>query len=547
VPLFHFLEESARKYPDRACTIFKGAVISFKEMNEITDRLAAALADLGVKKGDRVGIFMPNTPQFVMAYFGILKAGGVVVATNPLYTPPEIAYQANDAGIEIMFVMTNFYKTIKAAQPNTKIRKMIVTNLKETLPPVLRVLFTLAREKKGGFRIEGGLAEGDVWMKDLIAKYKPEQRPKLDLGPEDTALLQYSGGTTGISKGAVALHRNLVANSLQTRAWFNMEEGSEVVLMAIPLFHVYGMVAGMLYAIAGGGTLVMVPNARDIPDVLENIKKYQPSNFPGVPTLFNAINNHPEVKAGKVSLRSIKACISGSAPLMRETKEKFEELSGGKLFEGYGLSEAPTATHCNPLLGVNKTGSIGMPFPDVDCKIISLDDGETEMPLGEIGELVINGPQVMKGYHNMPTETANALRKLKDGKTWLFTGDIARVDEDGYFYIVDRKKELIKPGGYQVWPREVEEAIAAFPKVLEVGVAGIPDPYRGETVKAWIVLKPGQETTAEEIKAWCKERLAAYKVPTHYEFRKELPKTTVGKVLRRELVRQHKEAEGAKA
>lgn len=547
VPLFHFLEDSARKYPDRACTIFKGAVISFKEMNEATDRIAAALADMGVKKGDRVGIFMPNTPQFVMAYFGILKAGGVVVATNPLYTPPEIAHQANDAGIEVMFVMTNFYKTIKAAQANTKIKKLIVTNLKETLPPVLRVLFTLAREKKGGFRIEGGLAEGDVWMKDLLAKYKPEQRPKLDLGPDDTALFQYSGGTTGVSKGAVALHRNVVANTLQIKNWFvNAEDGKEITLMAIPLFHVYGMVCGMSFSMASGATMVMIPNARDIPDVLENIHKYRPTIFPGVPTLYNAINNRPEVKSGKISLRSIKACISGSAPLMRETKERFEELSGGKVFEGYGLSEAPTATHCNPLLGVNKTGSIGMPMSDVDCKIISLDDGETEMPMGEIGELVINGPQVMKGYHNMPTETANALHKLKDGKTWLFTGDIARMDEEGYFYIVDRKKELIKPGGYQVWPREVEEAIAAHPKVLEVGVAGIPDPYRGETVKAWIVLKPGQEATADEIKAFCKERLAAYKVPTHYEFRTELPKTTVGKILRRELVRQHKEAEGAK-
>ena len=325
------------------------------------------------------------------------------------------------------------------------------------------------------------------------------------------------------------------------------EDGKETVLMAIPLFHVYGMVAGMNFALVRGASLVMIPNARDIPDVLENINKYRPTIFPGVPTLYNAINNRPEVKAGKVNLRSIKACISGSAPLMRETKEKFEELSGGKVFEGYGLSEAPTATHCNPLMGVNKTGSIGMPMSDVDCKIISLDDGETEMALGEIGELVINGPQVMKGYHNMPTETANSLRKLKDGKVWLFTGDIARMDEEGYFYIVDRKKELIKPGGFQVWPREVEEAIAAYPKVLEVGVAGIPDPYRGETVKAWIVLKPGEQATADEIRAFCKERLAAYKVPTHYEFRTELPKTTVGKILRRELVKQHKETERAKA
>ncbi len=547
-PLFYFLEESARKYPDRPCTIFKGAAITYREMNEGADRIAAALVDMGVKKGDRVGIFMPNTPQFVMVYFGILKAGGVVVATNPLYTPTEIEHQVNDAGIEVMFVMTNFYKTIKAAQPKTKIKKIIVTNLKEALPPVLRVLFTLAKEKKGGFRIEGGLAEGEVWMKDLLAKYQPSQRPKLDIGPDDTALFQYSGGTTGVSKAAVAMHRNVVANTLQMKSWIiTAEDGKEIVLMAIPLFHVYGMVAGMHFAMACAASMVMIPNARDIPDVLENINKYHPTIFPGVPTLYNAINNHPEVKAGKINLRTIKACISGSAPLMRETKEKFEELSGGKVFEGYGLSEAPTATHCNPLLGVNKTGSIGMPLPDVDVKIINLDDGETEMPMGEIGEIVINGPQVMKGYHNMPTETANSLRKDKDGKVWLYTGDIARMDEDGYFYIVDRKKELIKPGGFQVWPREVEEAIAAFPKVLEVGVAGIPDPFRGETVKAWIVLKPGETATEAEIKAFCKERLAAYKVPTHYEFRSELPKTTVGKILRRELVRQHKESEATKS
>jgi long-chain acyl-CoA synthetase len=542
-PLHHFLEESARKYPDRPCTIFKGAVITYKEMDEMTDRIAAALADMGVKKGDRVGIFMPNTPQFVEAYFGILKAGGVVVATNPQYTPPEIEHQASDAGIEVMFVMTNFYKTIKAAQPKTKIKKMIVTNLKESLPPVTRLLFTLLKEKKGGFHLDK-LEAGEVWMPDLLAKYQPNQRPKLDIGPDDTALFQYSGGTTGVSKAAVAMHRNVVANTLQLKSWIlTAEEGKEVVLMAIPLFHVYGMVAGMNFAMANGASMVMVPNARDIPDVLDNIKKYKPTIFPGVPSLYNAINNRPEVIAGKIKLNSVKACISGSAPLMRETKERFEELSGGKVFEGYGLSEAPTATHCNPLLGVNKTGSIGMPLPDVEVKIISLDDGETEMPMGEIGEIVIHGPQVMKGYHNMPTETANSLRKDKDGKVWLYTGDIARMDEDGYFYIVDRKKELIKPGGFQVWPREVEEAIAAHPKVLEVGVAGIPDPYRGETVKAWIVLKPGETATADEIKAFCKERLAAYKVPTHYEFRSELPKTTVGKILRRELVRQHKEAE----
>ena len=535
VPLYYFLEDAARKHPNTPCTIFKGAKISYREMDEITNRLAAGLAELGVKKGDRVGIFMPNTPQFVMAYFAVLKLGGIVVATNPLYSAREIEHQVNDAGIEIMLVMSNFYNLIKGVQPKTKLRTLVVTNIKETLPPVLGFLFGLTKEKKGGFRVQ--LAEGDIWMQDLLNRHKPEDRPKVEVGPDDIALFQYSGGTTGVSKGAVALHRNLVANSLQIRHWMvSAEEGKETFLMAIPLFHVYGMVAGMCFAMRTAASMVMVPNPRDLKDVLTSIQKYGASIFPGVPTLYNAINNNPDVLAGKYNLGTIKACISGSAPLLRETKDKFESLTGGKLFEGYGLSEAPTATHCNPMFGENPPGSIGLPLPDVDCRIISLDDEVTVLPAGEIGELVIQGPQVMKGYHNMPTETENTLR---DG--WLYTGDIARMDEKGFFYIVDRKKELIKPGGYQVWPREVEEVIAENPKVLEVGVAGIPDPYRGETVKAWVVLKQGETATEEDIKLWCQERLAKYKVPSHVEFREELPKTTVGKILRRELVRQHKE------
>jgi long-chain acyl-CoA synthetase len=535
ISLVGMLEEAARKYPDSPCTIFKGAVITYREMDKLTNQLAAGFASLGVKKGDRVGIFMPNTPQFVLAFFAILKAGGVVVAVNPLYKTKEIVHQVNDAGIEIMLVMSNFYNQVKQAQPNTKIKKIIVTNIKEALPPVLAILFGLTMEKKGGFRVE--LGSGDIWLKDLVAQHKPEERPRMEIGPEDTAIFQYSGGTTGISKGAIALHRNLVANALQMRSWITgAEDGKETVLMAIPLFHVYGMVAGMLFAIRTGAGMVMVPNARDLKDVLSNIQKYKATIFPGVPTLYNAINNHPDVIAGKYNLSSIKACISGSAPLMRETKEKFEALTGGKLVEGYGLSEAPTATHCNPIFGEIRTGSIGLPLPDVDCRIISLDDGITPLKAGEEGELCVQGPQVMKGYHNMPTETANSLR---DG--WLYTGDIAKMDEDGYFYIVDRKKELIKPSGYQVWPREVEEVISTYPKVLEVGVAGVMDAYRGETVKAWIVLKPGENATEEEIRDYCKQNMAPFKVPTQVEFRTELPKTTVGKVLRRELVREHME------
>jgi len=535
VPLFYFLEESARKYPDKPCTLFKGATITYAEMDALTDRLAAGLAELGVKKGTPVGLCMANIPQFVIAFYGILKAGGVVVAFNPLYKSREIEHQLNDSGLEIMIAMSMFYRTIKEAQPKTSLKKVVVTNIKEALPGLLSFLFTLTKEKKGGHRVE--LGEGDVWLQDLIAKYTPEDRPKLDIGPEDTAIFQYSGGTTGVSKAAVALHRNMVANTLQIRACLpDIDIGNEVVLMAIPMFHVYGLVAGMSFGVSAGASLVMAVNPRDMGDILGLIAKYRPTIYPGVPAMYNAINNHPDVINKKVDVSSIKACISGSAPLMRETQVTFESLTGGKLVEGYGLSETPTATHCNPLQGLRKEGSIGVPLPDVDARIISLEDETTVLNPGEIGELVVKGPQVMKGYHNMPAETANTLRE-----GWLFTGDIARMDEDGYFYIVDRKKELIKPSGYQVWPREVEEVIAENPKVLEVGVAGIPDAYRGETVKAWVVLKNGETATVDEIRAFCKERIAPFKVPTQVEFRDELPKTTIGKILRRELQRQEKE------
>ena len=539
VPLFYFLEESARRYPDKACTIFKGAKISYKEMDALTNRLAAGLADLGIEKGDRVGIFMPNTPQFLMAYFAVLKIGGVVVATNPMYSGREIEHQANDSGMEIMLVMSNFYNQVKEVQHKTKIKQLIVTNLKETLPPVMRLLFTLAKEKKGGFRVE--LKDNDIWMQDLIAKYKPEDRPVVEVGPDDTAIFQYSGGTTGTPKAAIALHRNLVANTLQIKYWMvDITEGEEVVLMAIPLYHVYGMVAGMNFGLSAGASIVMVPDARDIKDTVSTLEKYKATIFPAVPRLYNAINHYPDVLAGKYDLSSIKACISGSAALLRETKEKFEALTGGVVFEGFGLSEAPTATHCNPLLGENRTGSIGMPLSDVDARIVDLDDEETVLPIGEVGELVIKGPQVFKGYHNMPTETHNSLR---DG--WLYTGDIARMDEDGYFYIVDRKKEVIKPGGFQVWPREVEEVLQDHPAVADVGVAGVTDTKKGgEAVKAWVVLEAGANPEKEELREWCKERMAKYKVPSQIEFRDELPKTHVGKLLRRELVRQHKEAVG---
>lgn len=534
VPLFQFLEDSAQKYPDRPCAIFKGGTVTYAEMNALTDKLAAALVDLGVKKGDRVAIYMPNSTQFVIAFYAILKAGGIVVATNPLYTPREIEHQFNDAGVEIALVMSNFYENVRKVRASSTLKKMIVTNIKEYFSPAIKLLFTLAMEKKGGHRVE--LDAEDLWLQDVLKQYASAERPKVEVSTHDRALFQYSGGTTGTSKGAIASHYNLVVNSLQIRYWMtDLVEGQELVLMAIPLFHVYGLVAGMSFAIYTASTMVMVPNPRDIKDILTSIDKYQPTIYPGVPAMYNSINAHPDVMAGKVKLGSIRGCISGSAPLLMETKETFESLTGGRLVEGYGLSEAPTATHCNPLYSDSPPGSIGLPLPDVEARIISLDDGVSVLPAGEIGELILRSPNVMQGYHNLPTETENALR---DG--WLFTGDIARMDEDGYFYIVDRKKDLIKPSGYQVWPREVEEVIKTNPKVLEVGVAGIPDAFRGETVKAWVVLKPGETATEEEIREFCKQGLAPYKVPTAVEFRSELPKSTVLKLLRRELVEQEK-------
>jgi long-chain acyl-CoA synthetase len=546
-PFYTFLEESAEKFPDRACTYFKGRVISYREMNALSNRMAAALVGLGVKKGDRVGMFIPNTPQFVYVYYGILKAGGVVVATNPLYSAREIVHQLKDSGVELMVVMSNFYSRIKEVQSQPRLKKLIVGRIKDDLPPLMGLLFGLTREKKEGHQVT--LSGGDVWLKDLLASQPAVDRPPVAVAGSDVALLQYSGGTTGLSKGAVATHGGLVANTLQLQSWLTgvVRPGEEITLMAIPLFHAYGMLAGMAFAMGCGATLVMVPNPRDLKDVLETIHKTRPTLFPAVPTMYTALNNHADVKAGKVDMSSIRACISGSAPLLSETKETFERLTGGKLFEGYGLSEAPTATHANPFRGVNKEGSIGMPLPDVECRLVSLEDGATSVAKGEIGELVVRGPQVFQGYWNMPTETNNTLQAdPAGGKPWLFTGDIVRMDDDGYFYIVDRKKELIKAGGFQVWPREIEEVLAAHPKIKEVGVAGIPDAYRGETVKAWLVLKDGETVTQEEIKAYCADKLAKFKIPTQIEFRSELPKTTVGKVLRRELVREHKEKMASK-
>jgi len=544
IPLQQNLTNAVNKYPDNTALIFGGVVhqlggmlldakLTYRQLGELTDRFAAALQQLGVKKGDRVAIFLPNCPQFVISYYGTLKAGGVVVPCNPLYVARELEHQVNNSGAETIVVMSRLYPIVKSIRANTPLKRVIVTNIKEYFPPLLKLLFTLAVEKKEGHWVDISGDPDTYWFQDLL-KAAPAQPTPVKVTSDDTACLLYTGGTTGIPKGAELTHRNLVANAIQTRHWMvDIQEGKEIVLTCLPLFHSYGMTVCMNMSIYVAGAMVLIPNPRDLEHVLKSIDKHKPTLFPGVPTMYVAINTHPDTP--KYDVRSIRACISGAAGLPVEVQAKFQELTGGKLVEGYGLTEASPVTHCNPIYGLNKPGSIGIPFPDTLAKIVDLETGEKELPPGEIGELIVQGPQVMKGYWKMPDETAIALRN-----NWLYTGDIAKMDEDGYFYIVDRKKDMIISGGFNIYPREVEEILYQHPKVKEAVVAGIPDPYRGEMVKAYIILKEGETATEDEIIAFCRERLAKYKVPRAVEFRTELPKTMVGKILRRALVEEEK-------
>jgi len=526
-PLSDCLRRNARRYPDHPAIVFFGHKLSFKELNDAVDRFAAGLQKLGVARGDRVAVYMPNCPQYVIAYYGVLRAGAIIVPCNPLYVARELEHQLKDAGARVIVVLSSFYRTVKEIRANTPLEQVIVTSIKEYFPIHLKTAFTLLKEKREGHYVDLSSEPDTVWFQDFLGE-APEVPAPVRADMDDTACLLYTGGTTGIPKGAELTQRNLLVNAVQCQVWLNTVVKEEVVLAALPLSHSYGMTTCMNHGIYAASTLILIPNPRDLKFVLQNIHKHKPTLFPGVPTIYVAINNHPDIQ--KYDLSSIRACISGGAGLPKEVQTRFQELTGGRLVEGYGLTESSPVTHANPIFGDNRIGTIGLPWPNTDCKLVNLEDGQTEVPAGEPGELCIRGPQVMKGYWNMPEETAQVLR---DG--WLYTGDIARMDEDGYFSIVDRKKDMIIAGGFNIYPREIEEVLYEHPKVKEAVAVGIPHSYRGETVKVYVVLKQGETATEEELIGWCKGRLAKFKVPTDVEFRTELPKTMVGKILRRML------------
>jgi long-chain acyl-CoA synthetase len=535
--LVEYLADTARERPREPVLLFKGAAMNYAQLDRLSDACAAAFAAIGVKSGERVALLLPNCPQFFIAQFGAWKLGAVVAPLNPIYTEHELEGPLRDHGIETIVTLTRFYSRIKQVQPRTPIRRVVATNIKEYFPPHLKLLFTLFREKKDGDRIV--LAPGDHDFAHLLLVNRGRPRPAATVRPDAAAVLLMSGGTTGTPKGAIGRHIAYVMAGLQARAWTRSVVAERTTFfLPLPLFHVYANMAVQSLALVTGSAMALVPNPRDLDDVVATVKRVKPTFFTGVPTLFNALLNHPAVQQQKVDFRSIRLCFSGAAPLLLETKTRFEAVTGGRIIEGYGLTESMMALCANPVDGVNKPGSVGMPMSDVQVKIFDSEEGERELPANEVGEIAIAAPQLMSGYWNRPDETAIALRPHVDERgtrTWLHTGDLGYLDDDGYVFIVDRKKDLVKTSGFQVWPREIEETLAAHPAVLEVGAAGVPDVMKGEVVKAWVVLRAGETTTEQELRAFCRERLAPYKVPVHIEFRRELPKTMVGKVLRRAL------------
>jgi long-chain acyl-CoA synthetase len=521
-----FLEQTAERYPDRMALVFQGYKVTFRQLNEMVDRFAAGLHAFGIGRGDSVAILLPNTIPCVAAYFGILKLGAVAVMNNPLYSDRELEHQFNDSGARALITLDLLANRMVALRAKTGIREIIYTTLGDYLPFPKNLLFPLVAKKRK-LAADVTPAENLHRWKPLLAAAAPPP-PQVALTFDDIAMYQYTGGTTGISKGVMLTHGNLSKQVQQLKAWFpGFDAGGETMLGALPFFHVFGLSTAMNLAIYMGWGNILVPKPQP-EQLLEAIRKYRPTFAPLVPTMYIGILNHPDV--AKTDLTSIKGCFSGSAPLPVEVIGEFEKKTGAIIVEGYGLTETTPVTHVNPFRGQRKVGSIGVPIPDTDCRIVDINDGVTDLPVGETGELLVKGPQVMRGYWNRPEETAEA---LSDG--WLHTGDIAKMDADGYFYIVDRKKDMIISSGFNVYPRDIEEVFFEHPKVMEATAIGIPHPTRGEQVKVFVVLKAGETASAEELLAFCQNKLARYKWPTSIEFRDDLPKTNVGKILKKKL------------
>jgi len=529
-----FLERSAERFPDRSALNFQGYRIAFRQLKEMVDRFASALSAFGVTRGDRVALLLPNTIPCVAAYYAVLKIGAIAVMNNPLYSDRELDHQFNDSGAKLLVTLDLLGNRMIDLRPKTHIKQIVITSIGDYLPFPKNWLFPLVAKKK---KLAADVKPADdifAW-KSVLADHQPNP-PSVTLGFGDVAMYQYTGGTTGVSKGVMLTHANLSKNVQQCRAWFpTFKEGAEVMLGALPFFHVFGLTTAMNFAIYMGWEDILVPKPQP-EQLLEAIGKYKPTFAPLVPTMYIGILNHASID--RTPLTSIKGCFSGSAPLPVEVIRDFEKRTGAVIVEGYGLTETSPVTHINPFAGgKRKAGSIGLPIPDTECRIVDLNDGRTDLPTGETGELMVKGPQVMPGYWNKPDATAET---LVDG--WLHTGDIAQMDAEGYFYIVDRKKDMIISGGYNVYPRDIEEVFFEHPKVKEATAIGIPHPKRGEAVKVFIVLKEGANATQEEMIAFCHQKLARYKWPTEVEFRTELPKSNVGKVLKKELRQKMRKA-----
>ncbi len=533
--LVDVVHATAMERPEHPALLFRGARLSYAELDRATDALGRAIAERGISPGDRIALLLPNSPQAVIAQLGAWKAGAIVAPLNPLYTEYELKRALDECGAETIVVLTPFYRKVKRIQSSTTLRTIIATNIKEGLRPLQRVLFSTFKEEKGGHRID--LQPGDVWLPALLADDGNTVDGPAPPRPDDPALLLFTGGTTGQPKAALGSHHALLISAMQTHAWFRpiLREWDDIVVLAMPLSHIYGNIGILATSLIGHHPLALVPNPRDLGDVVRTIERTHAAFFPAVPALINALLDHPRVNSRKADFSSVKLCISGSAPLMAESRRRFESLTGGRIVDAYSITEAMNAAIINPVARGPRPGAIGVPLPDVELRVTAL-EGDGDVPIGEDGELLLRAPQLMTGYWGRPGETDDM---IVDG--WLHTGDIGHLDEDGYVHVVDRRKDMIKPGGYAVWPREVEEVIAAHPEVVEAGVAGVPDPHHGEAVKAWVVALPGSALTADQIQAWCRERLAPYKVPRIVEFRDALPRSYVGKVLRRDLVEERDE------